>query len=461
MGALGNARDTTNKLRIFAVVWIGQFVSIIGSGLTSFALGLWVYERTASVTPFALIALSGALPGVLLLPFAGAIVDRWDRRAAMITGDTGAALSAIVVALLLFSGRLEVWHVYVAVAAGAVFSSLQLPAYLASTTLMLPKKHYARAGGLAQLSQGVSDVAAPLLAGLLIGHIGVGGVVLIDATTFLFAVATALSVRFPTLGTSDEEEREQREQRQHGSLFRETLFGWRYIGARPGLLGLLLFFAAFYFLWGLVGPLITPMILAFAPVETLGLILSFAGGGILAGALLMSLWGGPAPERRVKAILGFQLLGGICFLLIGLQPSAALIALAAFGAHVTIPVVFSLNHALWQSKVASELQGRVFATRQMIAKLATPAAYLIAGPLADKVFEPLLQPQGLLAASVGQVLGVGKGRGIGLLFVLMGLLSILITLLWSAYPAVRNIERELPDALNEEPITLLGTGDRA
>lgn len=423
--------------RVFLIVWLGQLISLVGSGLTSFALGLWVYEQSGSVTQFALIGLSITLPRIALSPLAGALVDRWDRRRVMIFSDTGAGLSTLVIALLLSADRLEVWQVYLIAGISAAFGTFQWPAYSAAITLLVPKKNLGRANGMVQLGQAASEILAPVLAGVLVLTIQVEGVILIDFATFLFAVVTLLKVHFPRPETT------LASQKSQGALPREIIYGWAYIAARRGLLGLLIFFAAVNFLWGMVGALITPMILGFTSADVLGVIISVAGGGMLIGSLVMSSWGGP--KRRIHGVLGFELLSGLCFLLIGLRPSAWPVAIGAFGAHLTIAIIYGSNQAIWQSKVAPDVQGRVFAMQQMIARSATPLAYLIAGPLADRVFEPLLAIGGPLAGSIGQTTGVGPGRGIGLLFIVMGILKIGVTLAGYLYPRIRLVEDELPD----------------
>ncbi len=426
-------------MRVFIIVWLGQLVSLVGSGLTSFALGLWVYEHTGSVTQFALIGLFTALPNIVLSPLAGALVDRWDRRWAMILSDTGAGLCTLMMAFLFLTNRIEVWQIYLAAGASAAFGTFQWPAYSAAMTLLVPKKHLGRANGMVQFGQAAAEILAPALAGVLVLTTRVQGILLIDFVTFFFAVTTLLLVRFPGPETTTAA------QARKDSLWREASYGWRFITARRGLLGLLVFFAVVKFLWGMVGALIAPMILGFTSADVLGAIISIAGGGMLAGSLLMSAWGGP--KRRIDGVLHFELLSGLCFLLIGLRPSAWPVALGAFGAHLTIAIIYGSNQAIWQSKVPPNVQGRVFATQQMVAKSTTPLAYLTAGPLADKLFEPLLASDGPLTGSIGQITGVGPGRGIGLLFIVMGILKVAVTLGGYLYPRIRLVEDELPDAI--------------
>lgn len=433
-----DSQSASQRTTTFLIIWLGQVVSLVGSGLTSFALGVWVFEQTGSATQFALIGLSAVLPRVVLSPLAGVMVDRWDRRGLMIVGDVGAGLSTLVVALLLLGSRLEIWHIYLLAGVNAALGTVQWPAFAATTSLLVSKENLGRANGMVQFGQAASEILAPALAGVLVGVIGLDGVILIDVATFVFAVLTLLLVRFPrpmVMGVNTPED---------ASLWRGLSVGWRYISARPGLMGLLLFMATVNFLWGMVAALITPMILSWTSSDALGVIISIAGAGMLTGSLVMSAWGGP--RRRVKGVLNPEMLSGLCFVLMGLRPSSWLVAAGAFGAHVTIAVVFGCNQAIWQSRVEPQVQGRVFATEQMVARSAAPLAYLLAGPLADRVFEPLLALDGPLAGSLGLVLGAGPGRGIGLLFVLMGAIKVVITLLGWLNPHLRNVEDELPEA---------------
>ncbi len=269
--------------------------------------------------------------------------------------------------------------------------------------------------------------------------------ILIDVVTFAFAIVTLLLVRFPQPQASAEGAPASDGERAGGFAWRDLTFGWTYIASRPGLLGLLIFLAVVTFIWGMVGALIVPMILGWTSSDILGAIISVAGAGMLAGSLIMSAWGGP--RRRINGVLNFELLSGLCFVLIGLQPSFWWTAVGVFGAHLTIAIIFGSNQAIWQSKVEPDVQGRVFAMQQMVTRAASPLAYFLAGPLADRVFEPLLATDGALAGGLGQVLGTGAGRGIGLLFILLGVAKVAVSLAGRLYPHMRNVEDELPDAI--------------
>jgi DHA3 family macrolide efflux protein-like MFS transporter len=433
------SRFVTNTGKVFLVTWLGQSVSLVGSGLTSFALGVWVFERSGSTTLFALIGMCAVLPRILLSPLAGAIVDRWDRRKVMVFSDAGACLSTLAAIILASSGRFEIWHVYLVAGANAAFSAIQWPAYMATTTLLVAGEDLGRANGLMQFGQAAEEILAPALAGGLTPLIGLEGVMLIDCATFILAVASLMLVRFPkpaaiSIGSSIVD-----------SFWEQLSYGWKYIAGRPGLLGLLGLLAAVNFLWGMVGALVVPMVLSFSSSQRLGALLSIAGLGMLAGSLTMSAWGGP--QRRIHGVLSFEMFSGVCFLLMGASASFWPVAIGAFGAHVTIAIVYGCNQAIWQSKVEPGAQGRVFAAQQMLVRASAPLAYLAAGPLADKLFEPLLSTPGALSSSVGRVIGVGAGRGIGLLFIVMGLIKIVLPLAGYLQPRIRLVEEELPDAV--------------
>jgi len=432
---LNNASKST--VRTFLIVWFGQLISLFGSALTSFALGIWVYEKTGSVTQFALISFFAVLPGLVISPIAGALVDRWNRRDAMILSDCVAGLSTFGIALLFLAGQLQIWHIYLATIISSISHAFQWPAYRATTTLLVPKKHLGRASAMTQFSEALAQLLSPTFASFLIIFIQIQGVVLIDLATFLFALITLLIVKFPepkttvtgTLGKS--------------SLLEESIYGWRYIQARPGLMGLAIFFSTMNFTFCTAEVLLTPLVLSFSSVKDLGMVLSIGGSGMLIGSILMSIWGGPKP--RIYGILGCELLVGLSIFLIGITTSDILIAFGRFAIFFIAPIIAGSSNAIWQTKVAPDIQGRVFAIRTMFAWSTRPLAYLFAGPLAERVFEPLMTDDGLLAGSVGQFIGTGSGRGIGLIFMLMGSFILLFTIVAYHYSPLRLVESQLPD----------------
>jgi MFS transporter, DHA3 family, macrolide efflux protein len=437
-------KQKPKSMRTFVIIWFGQLASTLGSGLTGFALGIWLYMDSGSTILFAMNMLAFAVPNLLVSPFAGALVDRFDRRVVLILSDTGAGMSTAAVAILFFTGNLEYWHIFIATAVNSACSAFQWPAHSAATTMLVPKAQLGRAGGMVQIGEAVSQLIAPATAGFLLVTTGLLGILIIDALSWLIAIGTLLFVRIPSPPKSEAAEAAR------GSIFKEAIFGWKYISARSGLFGLLIVFAATNFLSSLTNPLLAPLVLSMTTPDVMGYLASGVGLGMLIGTLVMSAWGGP--KRRVYGILGFLMLQGMFLMLMGLRPSLTLMAVAGFGLMFCMPIVNGCSQALWQTKVPPDLQGRVFAVRRMIAWSVIPLAYVLAGPLNDFVFNPLLVEGGALAGSVGLVIGTGLGRGTGLLFILIGFLTMLVVV-WRGWlnPRVRNVEIELPDGMRDEP----------
>jgi MFS family permease len=424
-------------MKTFFIIWLGELISVIGSGLSAFALGVWIYQKTGQATPFAITVLFGALPRVLLAPFAGSLADRWNRRLVMIVADCGAAVATVAGAVLLFLGDLQIWHIYTIVLVSSIFSTFQEPAYLASVTMLVPKEQLGRASGMSNLAQSLSIVISPMLAGFLFTVIGLQGIFIIDFVSFFFAVGALLVVRIPQPAVRPEDV-------QRPSALRDGLLGWRYIRARQGLLGLLIFFAVVNFMVNLAMVLLTPLVLSFTDTRALGLVQAVSGVGMLLGSVAMATWGGP--KRRVNGLLGFIALSSLGLMLSGIYPSAAVIGAGIFLLMAFVPLASGSSQAIWQSKVEPSIQGRVFAVRSAIAQVLMPLAFAAAGPLADAIFEPLMATTGALGSALpGDWIGAGPGRGVALIFILGGLGQLLAVLAAWSNPRIRNVERELPD----------------
>ena len=338
-----------SSMTTFITVWAGQLVSTLGSALTNFAMGVWVYQETGSPTLFTLTMLSSALPYVALSPLAGVIADRWDRRVVMILSDTGAGLSSGFIVVMVLTGNLEVWHVYVAAFLNSAFSTFQWPAYSAATSLLVPKEHLGRAGGMTQIGEAISQLAAPAIAGALYVSSGLRAVLLIDIATYLVALGTLLAVRFPQPEASEEGEKAR------GSFWKEAAFGWTYIHGRAGLFGLLITFAIVNFFVSITFALYTPLILGMTTPDVLGYLNAAGGLGMLVGTLLMSTWGGP--RRRIWGIYIAETIMGITTLLFGLRLSIPLMAINNFFFMLAMPISSGCSQAIWLAKTPPELQG--------------------------------------------------------------------------------------------------------
>jgi MFS family permease len=445
-----SAKPALTGMRAFSVIWVGQFLSLLGTGMTRFAITLWAWELTGSATALALAAFFSFAPTIIATPIAGALVDRWhkQRKLVMMISDVTAGLSTIALLLLSSAGTLEIWHIYAAGAFAAVFGSFQWPAYTAAITTMVDKRNYGRTNGMLSLAESASGIFAPIFGVLLYATIKLNGVLLLDVVTFLFAVGTLAVVHIPVpqdAAASTEGK---------GSLLTEALYGFRYIAARPSLLGLQLVFFFCNTIGTFAFVLIAPMILSRTGnnESILSIGTAMSGVGSIIGGLMMSAWGGP--KKRVYGVLFGWLFSGLFgIVVLGIGRSLPIWILGALAQALAISPVNASNQAIWQSKVPPELQGRVFSARMLIAQISTPVSTLIAGPLADYVFEPAMMEGGSLAGTFGWLVGKGPGAGMGLMFVIAGLLVSLVAVVGYLTPAIRNVETIIPDHEYAKPRT--------
>lgn len=430
--------DSAPSRSIFPRFVVGQVASMFGTSLTAFALGVWVYQTTGSVTRFALISFFTLLPGILLSPIAGAYVDRWDHRWTMALSDLGSGLCSLLIAILLWRQSLEIWHIYVIMAVSSTLGAPQMLAFNAAIPQLVSKNQLSRANGVFQLGSAAAEVGAPAVAGLVVARIGVPGALLIDFLTCVVAIGAVLSIRIPRT----ERVRPTAESRK-GSLLAEAAEGWTYIRARPGLLALMWMFTALNLSRGSVLVLVTPMVLAFTSAQVLGQALSVGALGMVAGGIAMTVWGGP--RRRMHGIFASMLLYSVMLFVGSLRADVVLIAASSFFLLFTGPFINGLGQALWHVKVPAHLQGRVTAMRRLFSWSALPVASLLSGPLADRVFEPLMAKGGPLAGSVGALIGSGPGRGIALFLGLQAIATLLLLLVCYLYRPLRRLEEEMPD----------------
>ena len=429
-------------MQTFFIVWTGQVISLLGSKLTEFALGFWIldqtYQDTGTITQFALTILFMYLPKVIISPLAGVLVDRWNRRSAMILSDLGTGIVTLAIVALVWSNNLAVWHIYLALTISSSLNAFQQPAYIAAISQLVPPQNLSRANGMVQASFAIAKIAAPAIAGLLMKFFGLETILFIDIATFLVAIITLLSVKFP-----DFRRFSRRKTKVVERVISDAVAGWNYIALRPGLVRLTCFIATSYFMMGMLEVVLWPLLYQPNSTEQLGFVLSVGGCGMLAGSVLMSLWSGP--KNRVKAIIGFVGFQGIIILIGGLKISTTILAIGIFGYLFSQPIIVSCNQAIWQSKVPSRLQGRVFALQQTLERSLAICAYLLAGPLVDNVLNPLMAEGGIVARSISKIINTGMGQGVTLLLVLLGIINLTVVAIAYREPRLRYLETELPD----------------
>jgi MFS family permease len=423
----------------FTIIWLGQIVSVLASSMSQFGLSIWMYDQTKSALAMGMMQVFFITPFLLISPVAGVMVDRHDRKLMMIVSDLGAGLATLAVLVLQYFGILEFWHLYVTSIIYGLGMAFQWPAYSAAISTMIPKEQYGRANGMMSLIEAGPGVVAPLLAGALLPVIGLTGILFIDVATFLFAIGALLFVYIPNPPRTEEG------QKAEGSILQEAAYGFKYIFARPSLLGLQLIFFMGNLFAGIGYTVFAPMILARTDSNTLifGTVQTAGAIGGLIGGVVMSAWGGF--KRQVHGVLIGWMVSGIGMAIMGFTGGLPVwITGVVIGALVG-SLVNSSNQSIWQAKVAPDLQGRVFSARRLIAWFTNPISPVIAGALADFILEPAMKTNISFSSTFGWLAGNGPGSGMGLLLIFCGAFSTLVGLAGYFIPAIRNAEDILPD----------------
>ena len=423
----------------FTLVWLGQLISVLATNMTGFALTIWVFQETGSATALGLMQVFFITPLLIITPFAGVMVDRYNRKLMMMVSDLTAGVATISILTLQAFGVLEVWHLYAAAIVQGLGNAFQWPAYSATISLMIPKEKYGRANGMMSLMEMGPGVLAPMLAGALLPVIGVIGILSLDVVTFSLAILVLLFIHIPQPPRTDEGARAQ------GNILTEAVFGFRYIFARPSLLGLQLIFFFGNLCTGIAFTVLAPMVLLRTGNDSvsLGLVQSAGAIGGVLGGIAMSAWGGF--KRRVHGVLGGWIIASFFLAVVGLGTSVTVWVVALALSSLVGPLINGSNQAIWQSKVPPDLQGRVFSARMLIAWMTNPISPLIAGTLADYVLEPSMRASGGLASTFGWLVSPGPGAGMGLLIFLSSLGGILAGLTGYFVRHIRHAEEMLPD----------------
>ncbi len=433
-------------MRTFLRIWFGQTVSQIGSRMTHFGLTLWLWGQSGQATSVALMIFFSILPTIFVAPIAGMLVDRWDRKRLIISSDLVAGLSTIVLLILYLMGHLEIWHLYITSAVNTVFSQLQGIAFSASITLLVPREQYARASGLRFVTNYGASIIGPAFAGVLYYTVKLPGIMLVDLITLSIALTTLALAHIPRAAET-EAGRES-----HQNWWTEISYGFRYLRARPNLFALSLIAVSFWLVHDLSGALYAPMVLARSgnSARTLAAVSTAAGIGGITGAIFMSAWGG-GKYRRIHPFLLGTIGAGIAKTIFGLGQSLIVWFPAQVFSSFNFPVRGGAIDSIWMSKVEPDIQGRVFAFNYLLEGILTAAATLIAGPLADQVFEPAMRPGGNLTGIFGWLVSTEKGAGIAVIYIGSSLMMIVIGLAGYLLPTIRNVERITPDAVALSP----------
>lgn len=402
----------------FLLIWFGQFISIIGTGLTIFALGIYVYQLTGTASSYVFILMCAFLPPILLKPYGGILADRHDRRIMMVFGDLGSTLGLLFIFFMMLKGNIELWQIYLGISVSSVFSAFQEPAYKALVTDLLPQDKYAKASGLMQLASSAQYLLSPFLAGILLSLFDIRYIFLIDISTLLIASFIVIWIR-NVLGKVPVKHKE-------GNFLEELKEGIHEFSKNSGVVHLVIATMIVLFFVGLLQSLFIPMMLNLASVKAVGISQSLCASGMIVGSLFIGVFG--SRKNHVTMLSVALFLSGLFFAGLGFSTNIILVTLAGFMYFATLPFINTPIEVLIRKNIDNKKQGRVWSIISMITYLGSIIAFAVAGFLADDVFGPLLEPGGLLAEPVGSLIGTGAGRGIALMFIFSGLMIAAISL---------------------------------
>ncbi len=412
-------------MKKFLILWFGESVSAIGSGMTSFAVAIYVFQQTHSAMWVSLAALVAFLPTILLSPFAAVLSDRFDRRLLMLLGDL---LSIIGVAIVLFSildKTTSMVPLLIGVGISAVMISPVEPAYKASVSDLLSPDEYSRASGMVQIASSARFLISPVLAGLLIGFIGIEWILIIDIATFIVTVITVSMVRGDMRGKSTTVEAHSAY--ETGAINRKPRAGYL-DDFREGILAiskdsevrtLIVLMAFMCFFIGFLQVLITPMVLSFTGEKELGIIESISAIGMLAAAIVIGIF---KIGKHLKAVLRVALLcAALSMGLIGLFENTFWMIALGFLFFFCLPWINTVAEVIIRVRIPNAFQARAWGAIGLLTQIGYVGAYVIAGPGADRIFEPLMLENGALASSLGKIFGVGSGRGVAVMLLIAGI----------------------------------------
>ena len=404
-------------------MWTGQAVSLLGSRVVAFAVIWWLTASSGSATVLAMAALAGLLPEIILGPFVGVLVDRWNRRIVMIAADTGVALASLLLAYLFWIEAAEIWHIYLILFIRSLIGSFHWPAFMASTALMVPDEQLTRINGLNQGVGGLINIMGPPLGALLMGVMSLAGMMMVDVVTAVLAIIPLLFIIVPQPTKEDIEG-------EPSSYWAELREGFDYILNWRGLLALI----------GLVVVIKIALTPAFALMPLLvfdyfegtaaqfGLMEAALGIGIIVGGLMLAVWGG-FKRRIFTSLLGIVLLG-FGLLVLGLVPDSMFIAavLLVFFLGLATPIIDGPIMAILQGSVTPDMQGRVFMLLTSVVSITAPIGLVIAGPVSDLV-------------------------GIQFWFLFSGVICIIVGFIFFFIPAIISIEEnQAPETVHAQAL---------
>ena len=407
-------------MKNFYKLWLGELISNIGSGMTAFALSVYVYEKTGSVSYISLITLLSFMPSIILSPIGGLLADRYDSRLLMIIGDLFSGLGLIYILWNIQAGEKSIVPIFLGITFSSIFTSLLEPSYRATLTDILDEENYAKASGLIHAAGSAKYLISPVIAGMILSVADIRVILLLDILTF---ITTCLMIFLVRKSMNSEMQNYKKDS------FKGLLEGLFIIKENRGVYSLVIIMFFVCFFMGFIQILIRPMILALSSVKTAGMMESLCAAGLLIGSLWIGIAGIKKNYSKILAVACFFC--GIFMSMTGVNENLAIIGISTFLFFSTLPFMNSCADVLVRVSVPNELQGRVWGLISLITQMGTVTAYIISGVMADYIFEPMFNKNGILVENIGMIIGTGKGRGIGFMLILSGMgMLIMAIIIW-------------------------------
>lgn len=398
----------------FLLLWVGELISAVGGGLTSFGLGVYVFQETGSAASMSLVTLLAFLSTLLLSVPAGVLADRYDRRLLMMLGDGCSALGILYILLCMTQGQAALWQICIGVFVSSTFSALLEPSYRATVTDLLTKVEYSKASGLVSLAGSARYLISPVLAGALLAVSDIKLLLIIDICTFFPTVFAAAFVR---KGIA-------RKVSEHQDSFLDSLRqGWQAVTGNRGILILITVSAALTCFMGTFQILAQPLILDFADSTTLGIGETVCASGMLVSSLFLGAKG--IQGGYVKKLCLSLLAAGVGMVGFGLWENIHFICLFGFLFFATLPFANNCLDYLVRVNIPDDLQGRAWGLIGFLSQIGYVVAYSAAGAMAD---------------GIAARFQMSVGRGAAWVIMAAGVLLGLTALLLYSFKSVRTLE---------------------
>lgn len=420
--------NTLKELKTFIILWLTQALSSLGSSMTGFALVIWLYNDSGSALITALLTVCSYAPYVIVSIFAGAISDKWNKKAVMLVCDSFAALTTVCVLVLFKTGSLEVWHLYILNALNGLMNSVQSPASDVAATLLTPEKHYQKTSAMRYFSNSLVSILTPALAAAIVSFAGLDAVIAFDLATFAVAFTVLLFfIKIPEVPQNESSKE---------TLLQSAKGGILYLGRNKGILCMILFLSAINFIASIYNAALPALILSKSNEAALGAVSSSVGIATLIGSVIATVF--PKPKSRSKTICACLLVSMSTenFLLAFGNNTIAWCVGAVLG-WLFIPLMSANYDVIFRSTVPKEMLGRVYSVRNTLQFFSIPVGYFLGGFLVDSVFEPFMA--GTENTLLLNIFGTEKGSGAAFLFFVIGIAGVIVCTVFSRIKALREL----------------------